>query len=180
MHLAPPLWEFAGYRQVQPAAFGPAGTKVFKRASIHGREVLVCELDLFDAERDTFPYRMSTLNWCWPEHLRAEPMHMFFEIHRVLAEDGWLMVSTPNCVSIRSLEQCLWRSANPYTYSSYPMPETRGDDPGSDTREYTPDERRRLFECAGFEVVFLITRPGRNWAGRYRAGIGCDFRVLYG
>jgi len=46
------------------------------------------------------------------------------------------------------------------------MPETKGDDPGSHTREYTPDELRRLFECAGFEVVFLIARPGRGVESR--------------
>lgn len=56
MHLAPVLREFAGYRNVQAASFGPAGTKVFKSASIHGREVLACDLDLFDAGRDRFPY----------------------------------------------------------------------------------------------------------------------------
>jgi len=150
--------------------FGQAGTKVLKRASIQGRELLACELDLFDAERDTFPYPDGHFELVLAcellEHLRADPMHMFFEIHRVLDEGGWLLISTPNCASAGSLEQCLWRSANPYTYSLYPMPETKGDDPGSHTREYTPDEVRRVFECAGFEVAFLFTRAGRRVEGR--------------
>lgn len=171
MHIAPALMQFAGYHDVSAAALGPAGTSVSKVAFSRGREVLRCDLDLFDVEHDTFPYPAEHFELVLAceilEHLRADPMHMMFEIHRVLEQDGRILLSTPNCASIGSLEQCLWRSANPYTYSLYPTPERPPcDDAASHIREYTPDEVQRLVEAAGFVVELLITRPGRRVESR--------------
>ena len=126
-----------------------------------------CDIDLFDAERDTFPYPDEYFELVLAcellEHLKVDPMHMLFEIHRVLECDGRLLITTPNCASTASLEQALWRTANPYTYALYPSPEKsdRGE-AASHIREYTPDELRKLVESAGFQVEFLFTRPGRH------------------
>jgi SAM-dependent methyltransferase len=167
MHVAPALKQFAGYDHVRVAALGPAGTTVSKVASSNGREILRCDLDLFDVERDTFPYPDGHFELVLAcellEHLRNDPMHMLFEIYRVLEPDGQILLSTPNCASLSSLEQCLWRSANPYTYSLYPDPERPGrEDAASHIREYTPDEVGRVLGAAGFSPEFLITRPGRH------------------
>ena len=166
MHIAPALKELAGYDDVRAASFGPSGTRVAKVASSRGRDILRCDLDLFDAERDTFPYPDEHFELVLAcellEHLRIDPMHMLFEIYRVLERDGWILLSTPNCASTSSLEQCLWRSANPYTYSQYPSPLKPGrDQAASHIREYTPDELRNVIQAAGFHIDCLITRPGR-------------------
>jgi hypothetical protein len=88
---------------------------------------------------------------------------MLFEAFRVLENDGLLLITTPNCASIASLEQILWRSSNPYTYSLYPHPgRAGGDTSASHIREYTPDEVGKLLESAGFAVDALLTQPGRG------------------
>jgi SAM-dependent methyltransferase len=171
LQISPALHCLLGY-QVTAASLGPAGTKVRKAASRHGAVILDCEVDLFDVERDTFPYPDGHFELVLAcellEHLRTDPIHMLFEIYRVLERDGRLLLTTPNCASIASLEQSLWRSANPYTYSLYPNPQnTSSDGAASHIREYTPDEVRNLLEAAGFRIEILITRPG----GRSRVRI---------
>jgi SAM-dependent methyltransferase len=166
MHVAPALKEFGGYDYIRATGLGPAGTTAAKVASCQGREILRCDLDLFDVERDAFPYPDEHFELVLAcellEHLRTDPMHMLFEIHRVLQPEGRILLSTPNCAGISSLEQGLWRSANPYTYSLYPNPQRPNhDDAASHIREYTPDEVRNALEAAGFRVELLITRPGR-------------------
>jgi SAM-dependent methyltransferase len=182
MHIAPALKEFSGYDQVRVASLGPAGTTITKVASSQGREILRCNLDLFDVEQDTFPYPDEHFELVLAcellEHLRTDPMHMWFEIYRVLQHEGRILLSTPNCASISSLEQCLWRSANPYTYSLYPNPQRPDrDDAASHIREYTPDEVGRLLEAAGFRVEVLITRPGRVVESK---GLIEDLLLAYG
>jgi SAM-dependent methyltransferase len=166
MHIAPALQQLRGYGHVHTAGLGPKGGTVRKVAVSKGREVLRSDMDLFDAERDAFPYPdnwFETVLACEIiEHLRADPMHMLFEAFRVLEADGLLLITTPNCASTASLEQILWRSSNPYTYSLYPHPEkTAGDASASHIREYTPDEIAKAVECAGFRVERLLTQPGR-------------------
>src|SRR5579885_557820 len=166
MHVAPALNKFVGYHHVTTAALGPAGTKITKTASSRGTVLLRCDLDLFDVERDSFPYPDEHFELVLAcellEHLQIDPMHMFFEIHRVLELDGCILLSTPNCASWASLEQCLWMSANPYTYSLYPNPLRPGRDQSAlHIREYTPNEVRSLLEAAGFSVEVIITLPGR-------------------
>ena len=167
LHLAPAAQQFRRYAKICTANFGPRGVKIAKEASSQGREILRSETDLFDVEIDEFPYEddyFETVLACEIlEHLRVDPMHMLFEIFRVLENDGLLLITTPNCASIASLEQLLWRSSNPYTYSLYSHPErTGGDTSPSHIREYTPDELRKLVESAGFRVDALLTQPGRR------------------
>jgi hypothetical protein len=80
--------------------------------------------------------------------------------------------------SLKFLEQCLWRSANPYTYSLYPNPQRPDrDDAASHIREYTPVEARKLLEAAGFRVEVLSTRPGRVVESK---GLIEDLLLAYG
>lgn len=166
MHLAPALKHLAGYRQVSAASFGPKGIKVPRKATVAGQEIFHCDIDLFDVERDEFPYASETfeLVLCCEllEHLTLDPMHMLSEIHRVLEDAGVLLITTPNCASAGSLEQILWRTSNPYTYSLYPNPQRRdSSSTASHVREYTPDELSALLACAGFRLELIHTREGR-------------------
>jgi len=56
MQMTPALALQLGYREVRGAYLGPAGKTENKIATIRGREVFRCDVDLFDAERDRFPY----------------------------------------------------------------------------------------------------------------------------
>ena len=164
MHLAPALTTFAGYKDIRGAYLGGAGQTEQKTARIEGREILSCEIDLFDAERDRFPYPDGHFELVLAceiiEHLQRDPMHMLFEIHRVLEEGGSLLLTTPNCASMSSLECILWGAGNPYIFSAYPLPEKADAELGGrHIREYTPSELSRAVVCAGFRIDALTTEP---------------------
>ncbi len=103
LQIAPAMHCLLGY-QVTAASLGPAGTKVRKAASRQGAVILDCDLDLFDVERDTFPYPDGHFELVLAcellEHLRTDPMHMLFEIYRVLERDGRILLTTPNCANL--------------------------------------------------------------------------------
>ena len=170
MQMAPALKLFAGYTEIRGAYLGPAGQTSRKSARIQGREILSCAIDLFDAERDRFPYpdQYFELVLCCEviEHLQRDPLHMLFEVHRVLEDGGSLLITTPNCASSTSLSCILDSTANPYIFSAYPHPERPESDPASrHIREYTAFELKRAVECAGFRVEDLTTNPA-SWSGR--------------
>src|SRR3972149_4568747 len=103
--MTPALRKYLGYGEVRGAYYGPAGqTNQAATTSITG-EVFSCPVDLFDAERDRFPYpneHFQTILCCeLIEHLSADPMHMMAEIHRILAPGGVLILTTPNIASLR-------------------------------------------------------------------------------
>src|SRR5712671_110981 len=45
-----------GYKEVSGAYYGPAGRSDENRTTVQGREVFRCFVDLFDAEKDGYPY----------------------------------------------------------------------------------------------------------------------------
>ncbi len=73
-------------------------------------EKFECDIDLFDAERDPFPYPdgyFSTILCCeLIEHLPNDPMHMMMEINRILKTGGHLVLTTPNIACARWREFC--------------------------------------------------------------------------
>ena len=75
-------------------------------ASVSG-ETFECTIDLFDAERDPFPYpdgHFETVLGCeMIEHFLRDPMHCLLESRRVLEEGGRLMITTPNVSSLTSV-----------------------------------------------------------------------------
>ncbi|HEV8147949.1 MAG TPA: methyltransferase domain-containing protein [Bryobacteraceae bacterium] len=167
MQMTPALQCVLGYREVRGAYFGPLGRTDEKSITVGGKEVFRCFVDLFDAEKDRYPYpdgHFETVLACEIfEHMLHDPMFMLVEIHRVLEEGGTLLLTTPNVASFTAVARVLEQSGNPQLYSKYPNP--RGE--YSDTeiphvREYTPNELREAVESAGFEVEKLFTEviPG--------------------
>lgn len=171
MHMAPPLQCVLGYQEVRGAYFGPLGRVDEKTVTVQGREVFRCFVDLFDAEKDPYPYpagHFETILACEIfEHMLHDPMHMLVEMNRVLEDGGTLILTTPNVASFTAVARILEQSANPQLYSKYPYPHGEfADTEIPHVREYTPLELREAVESAGFEVENLFTEviPGYGTA----------------
>ncbi|HEY7679932.1 MAG TPA: glycosyltransferase, partial [Terriglobia bacterium] len=107
LQITPALRTYLGYGEVRGAYYGEVGkTDVRSTTSITG-EVFSCTLDLFDAERDVFPYPddhfRSVLCCELIEHLTNNPIHMLAEINHIVSPGGYLVLTTPNIAGLRSL-----------------------------------------------------------------------------
>ena len=127
-----------------------------------GQGSLSLPVDLFDAEKDRYPYedgRFETVLACEIfEHMLHDPMHMLIEMHRVLEEGGTLVLTTPNVASYLAVARVLEQSGNPQLYSKFPYPLGEfAETEVPHVREYTPAELREAVESAGFEVENLFT-----------------------
>jgi len=160
LQMTPLLERNFGYGQVRGCYFGSGGSETRTVQSRHG-EFFACTMDLFNAERDTFPYPnecFSTVLCCeLLEHLQQDPMHMLSEIHRILRPAGVLLLTTPNAISVRAINAVL-RGTQPGFYTAYPHPDSSDPSP-KHAREYTPDEVYSLLGDAGFTVVHIETGP---------------------
>lgn len=165
LQITPALRNRLGYGEVRGCYYGPAGQVEVKQVSSVEGEQFVCEIDLFDAERDRFPYpdgHFATVLCCeLIEHLAEDPMHMMAEINRVLRPGGHLVLTTPNIASLRAIAAVL-QGYHPGYFPAYLRPEARQQGEARHTREYTPREVARLLVDAGFEVVRLETGPYRE------------------
>ncbi len=173
LQITPALQYRLGYGEVRGCYYGQAG-QVDRRCarSVTGEE-FVCDIDLFNAETDRFPYGdeyFSTVLCCeLIEHLFADPMHLMAEVNRILKPGGALVLTTPNITSLRALAAIL-EGYHPGFFPAYIRPLPSGETEARHNREYAPREMRALFEDAGFEVTLLETgefrdvpRPEHNW-----------------
>ncbi len=164
LQITPALKTRLGYGEVRGCYFGKAGEKHQRSVESECGEKFECEIDLFDAEKDAFPYAdeyFSTVLCCeLLEHLAADPLHMMAEINRVLKPGGHLVLSTPNLASLRSLAGIL-QGFHPQLFSAYIRPRNGVVD-ARHAREYMPGELSKLLEGAGFEVTLLETGPFRE------------------
>jgi len=165
LQITPALKAKLGYGEVRGCYYGPCGrTERRQVVSIDG-EVFECDVDLFDAERDLFPYPdefFSTVLCCeLIEHLAADPMAMMAEINRVLKPGGSLVLTTPNLASVRALAAIL-QGFHPGFFPAYVRPARDGQVEARHNREYTPREIRQLLIESGFEVTLLETGPFRE------------------
>jgi SAM-dependent methyltransferase len=162
MQLTPFLECWRGYRDVRGAYFGALGETRLGSASIAGKP-FQCPIDLFDVERDRFPYddnHFETVLACeMIEHLLRDPMHLLLECRRILAEGGRLIITTPNVASLTSVARALHGYDNPQLYSQYQKPGGAESTDPPHVREYTAFELRNLLEAAGFEIEILLTEP---------------------
>ncbi len=87
LQITPFLTPLRGYAEVRGADYGALGRCEQKAAHVSGQRFEV-SVDLFNAERDQFPYagaRFETVLACeLIEHLLSDPMHLLLECRRIL------------------------------------------------------------------------------------------------
>jgi glycosyltransferase involved in cell wall biosynthesis/SAM-dependent methyltransferase len=162
MHITPALKTNRGYGEVWGSYLGPPGRVDQSRIVSESGEVFECRLDLFNAEKDPYPYpdeHFSTVLCCeLLEHLEGDPMHMMAEINRILRPGGHLVLTTPNICSLRSAGALLL-GYHPGLFHQYVRPDENGDADPRHSREYAPRDIQEMFEAAGFVVERLETGP---------------------
>lgn len=171
LQITPSLRTQLGYGYVRGCYLGPLGKVDHKHAvSLEGEE-FECDVDLFNAEKDRFPYAnesFSTVLCCeLIEHLGEDPMFLMCEVNRILKPGGHLVMTTPNIGSLRAISAIL-QGYHPGFFPQYLKPSAT--DEARHNREYTPKEVMLLFLDAGFEMTLLETgpfrdlpRPENNW-----------------
>ena len=162
MQITPALATKLGYGEVRGSYLGPIGAKQRKQVRLPDGETFECTVDLFDAEKDPYPYAdesFSTVLCCeLLEHLHEDPMHMMGEINRILKPGGHLVLSTPNICSLRAVGAVLL-GYHPGLFHQYIKPNESGDIEPRHSREYTPRDVQQLLAAAGFSVERLETGP---------------------
>lgn len=166
LQITPALRDKLGYGEVRGCYYGPKGTVEHRQIVSSDGQPFSCEVDLFDAERDVFPYEdgsFDTVLCCeLLEHLHFDPMHMMSEINRVLKPGGSLVLTTPNITSLRALSAML-QGYHPGFFPAYIKP--AGPDGEADARharEYAPGEIAHLLQDSGFDVALLETGEFRD------------------
>jgi glycosyltransferase involved in cell wall biosynthesis/SAM-dependent methyltransferase len=165
LQITPALRTRLGYNEVRGCYYGPAGKTDHKLRVSRDGESFECEVDLFDAEKDPFPYpdrHFATVLCCeLLEHLPGDPMHMMSEINRILRDGGRLVLTTPNIGSLRALSAIL-QGYHPGFFPAYIRPRKEDDEAEArHNREYTPKEIQQLLHDSGFTVELLDTGPFR-------------------
>ena len=165
LQITPALKTRLGYGEVRGCYYGPKGETNHRSVTSENGEDFRCDVDLFDAEKDPFPYadgHFSTVLCCeLIEHLPSDPMHMLSEINRVLKPGGALVLTTPNIASIRAVSAIL-QGFHPMLFPAYIRPNPEGETEARHNREYSPREIKDLLENSGFEVAALETGPFRE------------------
>lgn len=166
MQITPALHTRLGYGEVRGCYLGSRGRTDQKQAVSLDGEAFHCEIDLFNAEKDVFPYpdgHFSTVLCCeLIEHLAEDPMFLMSEVNRVLRPGGHLVLTTPNIGSLHSISAIL-QGYHPGFFPAYLKPAGEDSEPEArHNREYTPKEIMLLFLDAGFEVTLLETGPFRD------------------
>ena len=162
LQITPALKTRLGYGEVRGCYYGQAGNTHHRTVTSEDGSLFECEVDLFNAEKDRFPYEdgyFSTVLCCeLIEHLFEDPMHMMSEINRILCPGGHFVVTTPNIVSLRAIAGVL-QGYQPGLFPSYIKPRADGEVDARHNREYTPREISDLLVNSGFEVTLLETGP---------------------
>lgn len=162
LHITPALQRKLGYGEVRGCYLGPVGESNSRTVTSSAGDSFSCEIDLFNAETDVYPYpdgRFATVLCCeLLEHLYEDPMHLMGEINRILRPGGRLVLSTPNVCSLRAVAATLL-NYHPGLFHHYVKPDADGARDPRHAREYAPRDVQALFEAAGFEVVRLETAP---------------------
>jgi glycosyltransferase involved in cell wall biosynthesis/SAM-dependent methyltransferase len=165
LQITPALRSKLGYGGVRGCYYGPAG-KIDRRSAIStDGEAFDCEIDLFNAEKDPFPYpdgHFATVLCCeLIEHLTEDPMHLMSEINRIVKPGGHLVLTTPNIGSLRGIAAIL-EGYHPGVFTAYIRPRADGETEARHNREYAPKEIERLLLNSGFTVTRLETGPFRQ------------------
>ena len=125
----------------------PAGEDSFLQNARNGTRYPF-HVDRFDIE-GLFPYEDGRFDIVIftevLEHLSRDPLQTMSEINRITKPGGYLLLSTPNCASVRSVIRIL-RGGNPNIYPVYQR------QPSTDrhNHEYVPWEVKELLRLCGF------------------------------
>jgi len=165
LQITPALRTKLGYGTVRGCYYGTAGQVDRRTAvSVEG-ERFACDIDLFNAEKDPFPYAdeyFSTVLCCeLIEHLFHDPMHLMSEVNRILKPGGHLVLTTPNLAALRGISAIL-QGYHPGFFHAYIRPAAEGETDARHNREYTPREIHWLLENSGFSIVRLETGAFRD------------------
>ena len=165
LQITPALKTKLGYGLVRGCYYGRCGTTDTRSVVSSDGEQFECEIDLFDAERDAFPYAdgyFSTVLCCeLIEHLFHDPMHLMSEVNRILKPGGHLVLTTPNIAALRGIAAIL-QGYHPGFFHAYIRPVSEGEPDARHNREYTPGEIHRLLQDSGFSILRLETGPFRD------------------
>jgi glycosyltransferase involved in cell wall biosynthesis/SAM-dependent methyltransferase len=165
LQITPALKTRLGYGEVRGCYYGSQGQTNHRSITSENGEDFRCDIDLFDAEKDRFPYGdgyFCTVLCCeLIEHLPSDPMHMMCEINRILTLGGTLVLTTPNIASARAVSAIL-QGFHPMLFPAYIRPNPSGETEARHSREYSPREVKDLLENSGFEVDTLETGPFRD------------------
>ncbi|HWE50223.1 MAG TPA: glycosyltransferase [Bryobacteraceae bacterium] len=161
MQITPALKFKLGYGYVRGCYYGKAGSTNHKSIVSETGETFTCDVDLFDAERDLYPYpdqSFDTVLCCeLIEHLVADPMHLMSEVNRILKPGGHFLITTPNLASRRAISAIL-QGFHPSLFPAYIRPRAPGEETDArHNREYVPGEIQNLLLNSGFEIVRLET-----------------------
>jgi SAM-dependent methyltransferase len=166
MQITPLLDRICGYREVRGGYYGKLGITDRKTMAFPERE-FACVVDLFDAERDRYPYPDGHFDTVIAgeiiEHLVFDPMHLLMESKRVLIEGGYILLSTPNIAGLASVAKVLEGHDSPQIYPHYTMPSAEAE--MGHRREYTFRELGESVKAAGFEIARTFTTGLEEYAG---------------
>ena len=157
-HLTPAIRKFCGYTEVFGGDLweGDERVRIETVRQVNGSDQHSFELRNFNVETDKFPYPdgfFKTVLCCeLIEHLQRDPLHMLWECNRVLADSGYLLLTTPNIASARAIEGLLV-GCTPYLLSQFNLKNVVG----QHNREYAPYEIGVVLAASGFSVVALET-----------------------
>lgn len=159
MQITPALKYHCGFREVYGADYG-TGPAQHKWAQ-YGDDRFAVDVDLFDAERDIYPYPAGHFELVLAgeviEHMLFDPMHLLLEARRILEEGGHILITTPNIAGLTSVARVLYGHDNPQIHSKYKIPSSGGPAAVQHVREYTLAELQEVVQCAGFEIEQLFT-----------------------
>ena len=165
LQITPALKTRLGYGEVRACYYGPLGQVDHREVTSLTGERFQCDIELFDAEQDPFPYPdecFTTVLCCeLIEHLSEDPLHALAEIHRILKPGGHVVLTTPNIASLRALSAIL-QGFHPGFFPQYIRPSSGEEAEARHSREYTPREIQDLLTDAGFSIELLDTGPFRE------------------
>lgn len=165
LQITPALKTRLGYGEVRGCYYGKPGHVNHRTVTSQSGETFECCVDLFDAERDPYPYSDEHYDTvlCGEliEHLFSDPMHLMSEVNRILKPGGHFVLTTPNVASFRGIAAIL-QGHHPGFFPAYLRPSDSEDQDARHNREYTAREIRQLLETSGFEVTLLETGEFRD------------------
>lgn len=169
--------EIHGYRNLGGSVYAPDGIP-FREISANDAGATVYH---FDGERHLIPCEPGTYDvvTCFEviEHMTSDPVALLANINRALAMGGFLVLTTVNCASLKSLKKILL-GRNPFLYGHFNLNLSAN----RHNKEYTARELIRTVKAGGFEIVkviapFVFSDDDPEFTEKLKQ-LGCDTKYL--